>query len=260
MPEKSNSSFWQYLKAFSHHVLAVMGSVVITVPFTYFAVYADKKYEQAIYGVLAFLGFLLAPYRVWKAEREEVSKLGAKVAKLDDQLKSKIDLKFDRSDTNCLHLHVDGGIHAHLFVYNYGEFGIPDCEVILQEVLMADEHDVYRRVEKYRTALTLGWSRVVQDRARKYGPYPLPCGRNLVDLVWTNPQLTSPEGPCFLLNVNPEHEPYIFFGKVGKYLLTVQASAPQTAASNKLKLLVEWNGKADEMNVTDVTAQPLKIG
>jgi hypothetical protein len=259
MPEKSNSSVSEFLKAFTHQAVAVIGAVGISVPSTYLAVYADKKYEQIIYGALAFLGFLIAPYRVWKAEREQVSKLSEKVSTLEERLRPKIDLKFDRSDTNCLHLHVDGGIHAHLFVYNHGEFGIPDCEVILQEVRMADEHDVYRRVEKYRTAVALGWSRVVKDLARKYGPYPLPCGRNLVDLVWSKPQLNSPEGPCFLVNVNPEHGPFMFFGKVGKYLLTVQASAPQTS-SNTMRLLVEWNGKADEMDVTDVTAQPLKLG
>ncbi len=41
----------------------------LSVPFAVFSIFADSKYAKASFGVLSLIGFLIASYRLWAAER-----------------------------------------------------------------------------------------------------------------------------------------------------------------------------------------------
>jgi hypothetical protein len=262
MPKKSDARFWSFVKAFRHHWFTAL-SGCFSVPFTVLTVYSGDKYAQSIFGVLAFSSFAYSSYQVWKVEREAIGKLSDDISTLEERLRPKIELRFDHKDDNCLHS-LDGRMFAHLFVYNLGELGIPECEVMLEEVMMADEDDVYKRVEKYRTALTLAWSRV--NDHRKYAPITLPPGKSLVDFAsgesmigFYGKNATPIQRSYFKVAVSPDHSQFTQFGQKGRYLLMVKASSPNTS-SKPLKLLVEWNGKPNEMKVTNVSSQHFRIG
>jgi len=238
------ASVRNFLKAFGQHLGAGMTgglSLLSTIAMLYFE---DNKYAQPVFACLAIAAAGFAAFRIWKPERE-------KVCELEERLRQKIELRFDRSDSRCFHL-FQGGQHAHLIVYNGSEFGVPQCQVMLESVELADANGKFKRVEKYRAALTLAWSGF--NDYRKYAPITLPPGEHLVDLVWAAPNHITSEGAPFWINVSSDHRQFSFFGKLGRYRLTVRASSPDTA-SNELQLLVDWNGKAAEMDVRNGTAQ-----
>jgi hypothetical protein len=51
-----------------------------SVPFGALAVFADNKYQQAIWAALALCALVFATYRIWKIEREKVLELQEKLS------------------------------------------------------------------------------------------------------------------------------------------------------------------------------------
>jgi hypothetical protein len=68
---EAKGAFWNYVRVFRAHWLAAM-SGGFSVPFTALAVVAGDKYQQAIFGALAFAAFWFAAFRVWKVEHDKV--------------------------------------------------------------------------------------------------------------------------------------------------------------------------------------------
>jgi hypothetical protein len=245
--------FRDFLWEFRHHWFAAL-SGGFSVPFTIATVFAGDKFAQAIFGALAFSGLVFAAYQVWKPEREKVIRSEEKVISLEEALRPKIKLTFDPADSRCFHFY-ENHQYAHLIVRNKGTFGIDQVQVMLESVEFADANGQFKRVEKYRTALILGWCHL--NDFRKFSPNTLPPGdRLMVDLISTA-QLRKcnnmdPEW-CFLVNASLEHTQFTEFEKPGKYLLTALASSPKTS-SNILVLLVEWDGTISNLKVSDVSA------
>jgi hypothetical protein len=71
---KANGTLWNYVQVFRAHWLAAM-SGSFSVPFTALAVFAGDKYQQAVFGALAFAAFWFAAFRVWKIEHDKVLQL-----------------------------------------------------------------------------------------------------------------------------------------------------------------------------------------
>ena len=72
----SQISVWSFAQAFRGQWFAAM-SGGFSVPFTALAVFLDNKYQQTIFGCLAFGAVWYAAYTIWKIEREKVVALEA---------------------------------------------------------------------------------------------------------------------------------------------------------------------------------------
>src|SRR5882757_5744663 len=70
----SQTSIRSFALAFRGQWFAAM-SGGFSVPFTALAVFLDNKYQQIIFGCLAFAAVWYAVYTIWKIEREKVISL-----------------------------------------------------------------------------------------------------------------------------------------------------------------------------------------
>ena len=71
-------SIKDFLLAFRGQWFAAM-SGGFSVPFTALAVFLDSKYQQIIFGCLAFAAVWYAAYTIWKIEREKVVSLEGEI-------------------------------------------------------------------------------------------------------------------------------------------------------------------------------------
>jgi hypothetical protein len=71
-------SVWSFAQAFRGQWFAAM-SGGFSVPFAALAVFLDNKYQQVIFGCLAFAAIWYAAYTIWRIEREKVLKLEERV-------------------------------------------------------------------------------------------------------------------------------------------------------------------------------------
>src|SRR5882757_6324855 len=74
----SQTSIRSFALAFRGQWFAAM-SGGFSVPFTALAVFLDNKYQQAIFGCLAFAAIWYAAYTIWRIEREKVVGLEEKI-------------------------------------------------------------------------------------------------------------------------------------------------------------------------------------
>jgi hypothetical protein len=86
-------SFFSFIQAFRSHWLAAM-SGGFSVPFTGLAIFAGDKYQQIIFGCLAFAAFWFAAYRIWKHEYDKTAAVTEELERLraiSPDLKPQID-------------------------------------------------------------------------------------------------------------------------------------------------------------------------
>jgi hypothetical protein len=64
-------------KEFLYSFISNWSSIIsggLSVPFTWGAIYAGEKWTKLIYGLLAIAGILIASYKIWQWERDELCK------------------------------------------------------------------------------------------------------------------------------------------------------------------------------------------
>jgi hypothetical protein len=79
----SGTSVWSFAQALRTHWLAAM-SGSFSVPFTAAAVFSGDKYQQIIFGCLAFAALWYGAYRLWRFEREKVLDLQRQLVRTGD--------------------------------------------------------------------------------------------------------------------------------------------------------------------------------
>jgi hypothetical protein len=126
-------AFWSYVRAFRTHWLTAM-SGGFSVPFTALAVFAGNKYQQAIFGFLAFAAFWFAGFRVWKFEHDKVLLLEQKVGPPPRPLKVEIGQEGPFVSAKAAGLHGIKRTYNLRIVNRHQSKPITNCKVTILEV------------------------------------------------------------------------------------------------------------------------------